>query len=169
MNVVFLDYDGVVNVPTWIKKGDKWVCQFNFPSDGRVNDEQCVQWVSEFCERFNYSIVVSSTWRQYKNYMECLWNAGLRDGIAILGTTPRIRDRERGVEIGVWLKQHPEVENYLIFDDDDDMTVHMDHLVQCNTFHGFRGDEYQKACELHEKFMRKGERKKWLDFSSLSR
>lgn len=70
MNVVFLDYDGVVNTPMWNADGTR--CSFGFPQDNKVNNFQCVQWVSEFCQKFNYSIVVSSTWRLDDNYKECL-------------------------------------------------------------------------------------------------
>lgn len=54
MNVLFLDYDGVVNTPMWDDDGKR--CTFNFPSDNKVNNFQCVQWVSEFCQRYDYKI-----------------------------------------------------------------------------------------------------------------
>lgn len=155
MNVVFLDYDGVVNIPMWVRRGDLWECKYNFPSDGRVNSDQCVQWVSEFCERAGYDIVVSSTWRDDPNYKEFLWKAGLRPSIKILGKTPHSRTYMRGDEITLWLEKHPEVENYLIFDDDADMTCHMEHLVQCKTSSGFRLEEYTQAMRLHEYFQNK--------------
>ena len=65
MNVVFLDFDGVVNTPWWSRdeSGDL-KCKYNFPFDGKVNNWQAVQWVSEFCEKYNYDIVISSTWRK---------------------------------------------------------------------------------------------------------
>ncbi len=72
----FLDYDGIVNTPLWSADGKK--CTFGYPFDNKVNNFQCVQWVSEFCEKYNYSIVVSSTWRLHNNYQECLQNGGLR-------------------------------------------------------------------------------------------
>ncbi len=88
MNVLFLDYDGVVNTPMWDETGEK--CTYNFPQDNKVNNFQCVQWVSEFCQKYGYSIVVSSSWRNRENYRECLLNGGLRDGIEILGKTPNL-------------------------------------------------------------------------------
>ena len=74
MNVVFLDYDGVVNTPLWDSEGK--YCTYGFPEDNKVNNFQCVQWVSEFCQKFRYSIVVTSTWRFESNYKECLINGG---------------------------------------------------------------------------------------------
>ena len=74
LNIVFLDYDGVVNTPIWNSSGTN--CTFNFPEDNKVNNFQSVQWVSEFCQKFNYKIVVSSSWRFYTNYKDCLYNGG---------------------------------------------------------------------------------------------
>lgn len=161
INVVFLDYDGVVNTMQWHfdEEKKKWKCTYGNPSQDSVNDRQAVQWVSEFCEKYNYSIVCSSTWRYSDDYAKYLINAGLRDGIKIIGRTPRLEDCIRGLEIAEWLKEHPEVENFLIFDDDADMGNLKGHLVQCNTYAGFGYNEFRKAEELHEWFLGESERK----------
>ena len=101
MRVVFLDYDGVVNTPMWDEEGLR--CRFNFPKDNKVNNFQSCQWVSEFCKRYNYSIVVTSTWRFDDNYAECLRNGGLRDDVKILGAVPNLWYLERGDEIKAYL------------------------------------------------------------------
>lgn len=137
MNIVFLDYDGVVNTPMWAPDGKR--CKFNFPEDGSVNNFQAVQWLSEFCQKYGYDIVVSSTWRMRDNYQECLINGGLRDGIRILGKTPFLRGSNRGAEIKEWLDEHPGVENYVILDDEmfeDFNELHPGHMVQCDTATG---------------------------------
>lgn len=149
-NVVFLDYDGVVNTPMWSPDGKR--CSFGFPSDNKVNNFQCVQWVSEFCQKYGYSIVVSSTWRFDSNYKECLVNGGLRDGIEILGRTPHLSGENREAEIQQYLSDHPEITSFLIFDDDTDMGDLIDHLVECNPNIGFGITELNKAGRLHEKF-----------------
>lgn len=151
MNVLFLDYDGVVNTAQWELKADKWVCFYHFPEDNSVNDFQAVQWVSEFCEKYHYSIVVTSTWRFKDNYKECLRNGGLRESVAILGRTPDIWDGCRGDEIGAWLKEHPEVGNFLIFDDQCNMGEYIDHLVRCRSSAGFREEEFSEAERLHRR------------------
>ena len=61
--VLFLDYDGVVNTPMWNEKGT--ICRYNMPKDGKVNNFQAVQWISEFCQKFHFQIVVTSTWRTH--------------------------------------------------------------------------------------------------------
>lgn len=121
--VIFLDYDGVVNTPTWNDKGTK--CTYNFPSHGKVNNFQAVQWISECCQKFHYDIVVTSTWRWSPNYKDCLINGGLRPGIEILGRTDDLWNADnptcRGDEIAKYLAEHPEIKYYMIIDDEDDM------------------------------------------------
>lgn len=151
MKVVFLDYDGVVNTLWWGKKEGKYRFRFGTPSDGKVNNEQAVQWVSEFCALNGYSIVVSSTWRYSDNYADCLRNAGLRPEVKIVGRTPALPEMERGDEIGRYLEEHPEVTEYLIFDDDGDMGSHQKHLVKCNTYRGFGYDEFRQAEAIRRK------------------
>ena len=41
--VVFLDYDGVVNRKLWERVDGKWVRRFGYPEDGRVNDGPALQ------------------------------------------------------------------------------------------------------------------------------
>lgn len=153
MNVVFLDFDGVVNIPWWKKVNCVWECKYNFPEDGKVNNTQAVQWVSKFCEKYNYKIVISSTWRKdgINVCVNCLRAAGLREGIDIVGCTP-ILDKERGHEITAWLKQRADVTGYLIFDDDVDMTEHTERLVKCRSAAGFTMEEYYHAESLHKAF-----------------
>lgn len=150
MRVVFLDYDGVVNTPMWTPDGKR--CRFGMPSDGKVNNFQSVQWVSEFCERYDYSIVVSSTWRFHDNYSQCLINGGLREGLLINGRTPILRGETRGAEIKQYLSLHPEVEAYLIFDDENDMDDLTPYLVKCDSDIGFGLREFKKAEKLHGKY-----------------
>lgn len=153
MNVVFLDYDGVVNTPMWDAAGKH--CRYNFPEDDRVNNFQCVQWVSEFCERYGYDIVVSSTWRMDDNYVDCLKNGGLRDSVRVVGATPvhRHDNASRGGEILAWLLEHQEVGSFLIFDDEDDFAYTpelREHLILCDPTIGFGLTEFYKAKRLHE-------------------
>ena len=138
--VIFLDYDGVVNTPMWNDKGTH--CSYNFPSDGKVNNFQAVQWISECCQKFHYDIVVTSTWRMKDNYKDCLINGGLRPGIEILGRTEDLwhqdHDTCRGDEIAKYLADHPEINYYMIVDDEDDMLPEQkDHFIQTNGDVGF--------------------------------
>lgn len=152
--VIFLDYDGVVNTPMWNDKGTK--CNYNFPSDGKVNNFQAVQWISECCKKFRYDIVVTSTWRWSHNYKDCLINGGLRSGIEILGRTEDLwtveRPACRGDEIAKYLADHPEIKYYIIIDDEDDMLPEqMDHFIQTNGNVGFSLDDYKHFEKIHMK------------------
>ena len=164
--VVFLDYDGVVNRKLWSTVDGKWVCCYGYPEDGVVNDTQAVQWVSEFCQKYGYDIVVTSTWRKYPEWEQCLRNAGLRSGIKIIGATS-LPTKDRATEISDYLSNHPEIETYLVFDDDesllknknddtselgtlfDEKGVHSDNLILCNKEHGFGEEEYTMAIATH--------------------
>lgn len=150
--VVFLDYDGVVNRNMWTKVNGEWVCRFGYPEDGQVNDEQAVQWISEFCEKYGYDIVVTSTWRKYPEWESCLRNAGLRDNIKILGCTA-LPTKNRAEEISDYLAEHNEIKEYLIFDDKRELAKACpEHLVLCDPIRGFGEHEYEKAVEMHNKF-----------------
>ncbi len=155
-NILFLDFDGVINVSWWnTDKRGKFRAYYNFPEDGCVNHTQAVQWVSEFCEKFNYDIVVSSTWRKdltIKELGECLKKSGLREGINVIDITPILDDKDRGDEITMWLKAHPEVKNYIIFDDDSDMTCHTNRLIQTRNDVGFMLDDFYRAATIHNAF-----------------
>ena len=165
-NVVFLDYDGVVNRKMWTEVDGKWVCRYGYPEDGRVNDSQAVQWVSEFCDRYGYDIVVTSTWRKYPEWEQSLRNAGLRTGIRILGATS-LPTRDRAEEISDYLAAHPDIGAYLVFDDNQALLrrkphaeaeacslpeadgSHAEHLILCCSDRGFGEAEYEKAVEAH--------------------
>ena len=151
MNVLFLDYDGVVNTPMWDDTGKH--CRFNHAGDNKVNNFQAVQWVSKFCKECGYAIVVTSTWRFDNNYKDCLVNGGLWDGIQILGRTPYVSSGNRGDEIQKYLDEHQEVENFLIFDDDSDMGVLIDHLIKTDSTFGFSMYNYDAAVQLHNHFV----------------
>lgn len=142
--VIFLDYDGVVNTPMW--NSDGTVCSYGFPKQGKVNNFQAVQWLSEACQKFGYDIVVTSTWRLDPNYKECLINGGLRPGIEILGRTDSIRDVCRGAEIKKYLDEHPEIDYYIIVDDEADILPEQrGHFVMTNGDTGFNLREFKEV------------------------
>ena len=162
MNVLFLDYDGVVNTLMWqLTSTGKMQFRFNSPSDNKVNNFQACQWISEFCQKYNYKIVVTSTWRLFSNYRECLINGGLREGIEIIDKTPDLRYTHdhacRGEEIREWLiKHHNEVDNFIIVDDEelgfdvDEQEYYADNFILCDGNHGFGFAEMLKAESIHK-------------------
>ena len=148
IRVLFLDYDGVVNTLMWNEAGTK--CTYNHPEDGKVNNFQAVQWVSEFCQKYKYDIVVTSTWRRFENWRECLINGGLRKGINIIGCTDIMNDK-RGKEIKRYLEQHPEIKHYIIVDDEayGILPEQKKYLVETNGSVGFGITELYKCMDVY--------------------
>lgn len=146
MNVLFLDYDGVVNTSMWNETGTK--CRYNFPEDGKVNNFQAIQWISEFCQCSNYSIVVISSWRRESNYKECLINGGLRAGIEILGRTSVGVHREEGIL--EYLAAHQSILNFIIVDDFNCYTDPrlIKRLIQTREDWGFGKNDFMKCVNL---------------------
>lgn len=151
MNVLFLDYDGVVNTPMWNDSGT----HCGYAIRDKVNNFQAVQWVSELCQKYDLKIVVTSTWRFDPNYKEALINGGLRSDIEIIGRTNNLNkagERNiRGKEIKEWLDSHKDVKKYIIIDDDRDfLKDQLPFLVKTWSDVGFTHREFAKACSLLE-------------------
>lgn len=106
--VIFLDIDGVITSPR--------VGWHRF-------DIYAVQFLNWLCKNTEAKIVISSTWRYnhpkeefegfFPNNLHQDWRTDTR--LLTNGTSCR------GDEIKMWLDCHPEVENYIILDDDKDM------------------------------------------------
>lgn len=123
VKVIFLDIDGVLNH----EKHYEWLMTTDEPTPlqrvypySEFNPTSC-RYLCDIINETGAKIVVSSSWRL--------------DGEARLNSLfkhfgiPRIYDvtpclnTARGIEIGAWLAAHPEVTNYVILDDDEDMNV----------------------------------------------
>lgn len=150
----------------WNEEGTH--CSYGFPSQGKVNNFQAVQWLSEACQKFGYDIVVTSTWRLHDNYKECLINGGLRSGIEILGCTPRFSGQSRGAEIKAYLEEHPEIIYYVIIDDEEDMLPEQcDHFICTDGNVGFGLTDFCKFDRIYTKDASQGgsfSEKKYKDY-----
>lgn len=161
MNVLFLDIDGVVNNLIWDNKRE---FRYSYPPNA-VNNFQACQWISKFCKKFNFSIVVSSSWRSIglEKCKKCLYEGGIWKEIPIIDVTPTLyfpnnTRTTRGSEITNWLEHTKycvkEPINYLIFDDDNDMDSQINHLVKTDTLIGFTFKDFIKAQQLYEELYR---------------
>lgn len=117
--------------------------QFN-----RLKEETCPQkweWLSNWCNKTDTKICVSSVWKHHfgkEDYVSTpeLWE----DALQLLGFKPNTyvgitgsRRTLRGQEIQDWLDKHPEVEDYAILDDDSDMTEEQfDKFHHCDPWFG---------------------------------
>lgn len=155
-NILFLDYDGVVNCPeVYEKYGEKFI-GYNFPKDGKVNNPLAVNFVSMFCEKYGYDIVVTSTWREEKNYKGCLYEGGLSENVRVLGRTSltgSLRYDRYSAIIDWMVATKMIISNYIILDDDDFVPKSDEdmkrHLVLTNPSCGVTIDEYDKMVEIH--------------------
>lgn len=120
MKVIFLDFDGVLNV---IPQGHDYY--------GGIFHPEFVENLKRLLDETDAKLVISSSWRHMGlERLNMMWSHRGYPG-EIIGITPdlwrRVEDEEyhermqRGDEIEAWLNQHPEVENYVILDDDTDM------------------------------------------------
>lgn len=159
MKVIFLDIDGVLNSEEFAI----WCNEFpDFVREGGSNwvDPKAVRMITSLCEEHDVKLVISSSWRlfdttstieHFKNYRDltplCKY---------IVGVTPRNSDdriwESRGEEIQQYLDSHPEVENYVIVDDDNDMLESQkDHFVRCNYVFGLIPSRVEKMKEILNK------------------
>lgn len=164
--IIFLDIDGVVNTlqldtesfNNGMKPHDGFYYDLCGNESRRVSNRQAVMWLNKLCKDTGAKIVISSTWRMCEKNVtteECLRNTGLLPEIEVIGKTPVISGCCRGDEISWWLGsnfgENMNNVSFVILDDDTDMGDYMEHLVQCNTYHGFGFPEYQKALEILKK------------------
>jgi len=148
MKVVFLDIDGVLNSEEFFEtlpynKHDKYI-KAGYIEDqafGLCNiDSVPVAKLNYLLSQTMAKIVVSSSWRgSDPKLQEIFAIVGIPHYI---GVTPYHKDRHRGTEIQMWLDRHPEVENYVIIDDDNDMLdSQLNHFVQTDAYKRGLSDE----------------------------
>lgn len=134
MKVIFLDVDGVLN--------DDATFQQNFILWKTLNQREKAnaQLQPHLIERLrclvletSAGIVISSSWRRTAWRLEALQERLRIEGMPILGCTPFASEAAdilglpygmssypgRDIEIEAWLRKHPEVTHYVIFDDQD--------------------------------------------------
>jgi hypothetical protein len=82
---------------------------------------------------------------------------GKFDPDVVIGATPHNHHQAtidehyfgRGLEISDWLKEHPEVSEYLVLDDDvADLAPHYEHHVQTNSGTGISETDIPKALKI---------------------
>lgn len=146
MNVIFLDIDGVLNSEVSARK---------FQTCYRL-DPDAMAHMNRIIKETGAVVVLSSTWRRYhdKGNMELiLMQTGfpqnkLIDYTPVLEWSPQTN---RGTEIKTWLEAHPDVERFVILDDDCDMGELMPFLIHVNGHCGLTGDDASRAIALVNK------------------
>jgi hypothetical protein len=140
VKVIFLDVDGVLNSieSVLVYSTSNKLCPVR------------VGMVARLAKEADAKIVVSSSWRVpgLENTKGSLAKAGATADLLdrIIGQTPKL-NTVRGEEIAAWLKEHPEVERYVILDDDSDMLPGQA-FVQTTFARGFTLDAYLDALTI---------------------
>lgn len=163
MNVLFLDFDGVINTPVGIDENGNIIDNYFGPGDGKVNNFVAVKLLERLCDKEDLKIVVSSKgWRnyiernpdgtiRYRPYRKYLINSGLRDDL-ILGHTPFFSDTGKTEEIDAYLLEH-KIDRYLVIDDTDNggeekLNKFKGHLILCDGNRGFTEKDFEEAVRL---------------------
>lgn len=153
-NIIFLDFDGVVNTIYWSQGPDGVYNQNVFKSGHEeLNNKQAIGWLNELYKHCPYDIVVSSTWRLGMSTEELqylLIRSGFDPDIRVIDKTPVLHD-ERGKEIQAWIDKYDFTGNFIIIDDDSDMCHLKNRLVQPDTYIGITLYDFRKALKLLQK------------------
>ncbi|MCF0114305.1 MAG: hypothetical protein HUJ56_03050 [Erysipelotrichaceae bacterium] len=111
-NYLFLDFDGVINVPYNDERDyqEEWVFKANI---------YAMDYLNELCKEFNLKLIISSSWRSMgmEWLEEYLRKSGLDESIKIIGTTDYDDFFRRYQEIYDYLVAHPNFTSLLILDD----------------------------------------------------
>ena len=155
MKVIFLDMDGVLNYLDFFIKinnnrlnYNKLLKEFDYKLQRKLLeiDINKLYLLKEICDVTKSYVVVTSSWRKLSIYPH-VEDYLINFGIPIIGTTKHLG--ERGIEIKSYLKTHPEINNYIIIDDDifpdfDEELLY--HLIHTNFYNeGLDEDNYNDA------------------------
>lgn len=167
MNIVFLDFDGVLNNRTL----------FHF--DKNLISRDCLRYfleAIEYISKFiNIKIVISSSWRDtrgieyFLEYSLSVCNKELHKDIKKLFSyfhedyCTKWLHKKRGYEIKEWLSRHPEVEKYICVDDDSDFLKDQP-LLKTNISYGFLLNEFNILIAY---FVQNEDTKEKLKFTSM--
>ena len=137
MDALFLDIDGVLNSDEYIDKVKKLSIE-GIESEIDVNK---IKLLKRVVEETGAVVVLTSSWR-YTRKAQDLKDLLSRYEIYV-DSTPFINNK-RGLEIKKWLEDNPNVENYVILDDeifdsyDEEL---MDHLIKISSGNGYNFGE----------------------------
>ena len=106
MKIVFLDIDGVLNCKHTPNPR-------NFPF---IVDSACLKRLKRLLEITGAEAVLASSWR----YDPVGLLAAKYYGVPFIDTTPDLPGEARCQPILEWLRQHPDVERFVVIDDEDD-------------------------------------------------
>jgi hypothetical protein len=117
-----------ISMKDYVSPEKNYQFPYQFKRLQKETSEQKWEWLSEWCNKNDVKICISSVWKNHfggkgkrdpKLWGIALTKLGFKEG-TFVGITETHRSL-RGEEIQDWLDNHPEVEDYAILDDDSDM------------------------------------------------
>jgi len=154
MKVIFLDFDGVITTPD-----TKWHIGLVY-----------VKRIKKICDVTGAKLVISSSWQRYaginnesreervNNWLKGILMKGYRGPIKkffqdytydMSGRFYGEYGPDRGADIKSWLVRNPDVTNYVIIDDEDDMLdEQLFKFVQTDWVFGIQDREVRLAIEV---------------------
>ena len=157
MNVIFLDFDGVIDT---------------IHHNSNIDVEKRIAILADICKEYNCKVVIEAAAKNAidENTMEIegewvnfIFNLFKKYGIECIGRTPNVKKKYNSIsytsmwkedEIRLYLFRHPEIEHYCIIDDDDlapnnsDLNKVRDHLVK--TIYFSENDKEEGLLEVHK-------------------
>lgn len=157
MKAIFLDIDGVLNSDEYMDR----VKNTNIQGIESEIDVEKIKLLKKAIDETGANVVLSSSWRYTKN-AQYLKELLLRYGINT-DSTPFIQNK-RGIEIKQWLLKHPEVEKFVILDDeifdsyDEELIKRLVKISNCNGYGYGEGLLPEDVDEIIERLGRKIEK-----------
>ncbi len=129
MKVIFLDIDGVLTSANYDRQKTE--------NDTYI-DKSRLALIKGLVDKTGAKIVLSSSWR--KSFEPDCDSSGIKlietfaeAGLEIYGKTPEIGYIKRPDEVRAWLAEHPDVDAFVMFDDDNfDLGDLREHFIKTN-------------------------------------
>lgn len=151
MNIIFLDFDGVMDTASY----DMHLVKNGLPEcddKGRpMFDPKCIEHLKRIIDETNADVVVTSDWKYIDKYDDLLdmWTQRNMPGF-LTDVTPNV-SKHRGDEIDSWLKECKTDCNYIILDDLDESnfnTHQLDRLIVVDPFVGLDNHAAERAISI---------------------
>ena len=135
MDIIFLDIDGVLN--------DAFTTADLMDDRPKKEHLDCLKAI---IDATGAKIVLSSTWRLFPSARNDVKNALRNVGLEFIDRTKELRDRAS--EIQEWLSRHPEVDKFVILDDEEISGKFPNNLVQTTFYRGLLPEHVEKAIKI---------------------
>ena len=159
MKVIFLDMDGVLNSHRYLYEGPvaRGAMREDLESWADMIDPEAVERLNTLVDRTGAKIVLSSSWRvpfmdRMDDFRRMLAGRGFRG--EVIGRTPTGREcgaghtGQRGFEVAMWLRDHPEGDLFVCLDDSGHFAGMMSRLVQTPWSVGLQDEHVERATTL---------------------